>query len=141
MDVTRRTACLLLPLMGSVSAWRETTKSLPSSMQPFDEMPVTKGDQATYRNIIDGATHAGDYLQVHETVLEANASPHPPHRHVGEEMFLINSGTLELTIAGKSARLGPGSVAFVASNEEHGVRNVGGAPAQYFVVTVGAKAV
>ena len=30
-----------------------------------------------------------------------------------------------VTIAGRSANLGPGSVAYVASNEEHGWRNVG----------------
>jgi mannose-6-phosphate isomerase-like protein (cupin superfamily) len=55
-------------------------------------------------------------------------------------MFLIIAGTVEMTISGKTTRLGPGSAAFVASNEEHGLRNAGSGPAQYFVVTLGSKA-
>ena len=54
--------------------------------------------------------------------------PHPPHHHLHEEMFLVREGTLEATISGKSTRLGPGSVAFVGSNDEHGIRNPGTTP-------------
>jgi len=43
-------------------------------------------------------------------------------------------------VAGKSTRLGPGSAFFVASNEEHGIRNIGLTPAQYFVIELGQKA-
>jgi quercetin dioxygenase-like cupin family protein len=35
--------------------------------------------------------------------------------------------------------LGPGSAAYVASNEVHGWRNVGTTRAQYFVLAIGAK--
>ncbi len=52
-------------------------------------------------------------------------------------MFLVREGTLEVTIGGQTSRLGPGSVAFVASNDEHGVRNVGRDHAQYFVLALG----
>ena len=55
-------------------------------------------------------------------------------------MFFIISGTVEITISGKATRLGPGSAAFVAANEEHGLHNAGQGPAQYFVITLGAKA-
>jgi mannose-6-phosphate isomerase-like protein (cupin superfamily) len=65
--------------------------------------------------------------------------PHPPHHHVHEEMFLVSKGTLEVTIAGKSTVIGPGSAAYVHSDEEHGVRNTGQEPAQYFVVAIGTE--
>ena len=52
-------------------------------------------------------------------------------------MWLIREGTVELTVEGKSTQMGPGSVGFVRSNEEHGIKNVGTAPATYFVVAVG----
>jgi mannose-6-phosphate isomerase-like protein (cupin superfamily) len=75
---------------------------------------------------------------VHETVLEPAATPHPPHRHAHSEMWLIREGVVEITINGKSSQIGPGSAAFVASNEEHGIRNPGTTAASYFVVAVGA---
>src|SRR5215468_981508 len=138
MTITRRNACLLLPLLGSVRAWG--SDSLPTTVRAFDDLhPATEGP-ATFRSILEGHTHTGDYLEVHETVLQPDGAPHPPHHHVGEEMFLIVAGTVEVTISGKRTRLGPGGAAFVASNEEHGLRNAGTVPAQYFVVTLGAKA-
>lgn len=140
MKLTRRNACLLLPLVSTIPAWTTSSDSLPSSMQPFESLRAAKEGQATFRSILEGRTHTGDYLEVHETVLEPNAAPHPPHRHVGEEMFLIIAGTVEMTVNGKTARLGPGSAVFVASNEEHGLHNAGTGAAQYFVVTLGSKA-
>ena len=52
-------------------------------------------------------------------------------------MIFIREGTLEVTISGKSVQLGPGSAALVASNEEHGWRNVGSGRARYFVLALG----
>ena len=49
-------------------------------------------------------------------------------------------GQLEVTIAGKTTVIGPGSAAFVHSGEEHGVKNIGTEAAQYFVVAVGTEA-
>jgi quercetin dioxygenase-like cupin family protein len=66
--------------------------------------------------------------------------PHPPHHHLHEEMFLIREGTLEVTISGKPRRLDAGSVAFVGSNDEHGIRNAGKSPTVYFVVALGKEA-
>ena len=140
MNLTRRTACQLLPMLGTFKAWSSSEKSLPTTVRTFDELHAEKDAGAAFRAILEGRTHAGDYLEVHETVLEPNAAPHPPHHHLGEEMFLVISGTVQITISGKATRLGPGSAAFVAANEEHGLRNAGSGPAQYFVVTLGSKA-
>ena len=40
-------------------------------------------------------------------------------------MWLIREGTVDLTVNGTSYRLGPGSVGFVHSNDEHGIKNIG----------------
>ena len=89
------------------------------------------------RPVLDGETHDGVRIELHESDLPPGGAPHPPHRHIHEEMILIREGTMEVTIAGRSARLGPGSVAYVASNEEHGWHNAGTTRAHYFVLAVG----
>ena len=65
--------------------------------------------------------------------------PHPPHQHVHEEVVVIREGTLEVTIAGQSSTLGPGSVIYVASNEKHGWKNTGATQAHYTILTLGRE--
>jgi mannose-6-phosphate isomerase-like protein (cupin superfamily) len=139
VDLTRRKACLSLVLLTQISAWASQLSLLKSKTYRFEDLPVNQEKGATYRDILEGRTRTGDYMEAHETVLEPNAMPHPPHRHAGEELFVISTGTLEVTISGTSTKLGPGSAFFVASNEEHSIRNVGSTPAQYFGITVGQK--
>jgi mannose-6-phosphate isomerase-like protein (cupin superfamily) len=141
MNITRREACLLLSVICTPrSALSSEKDELKSAAFPFESLAIIKEGKAAYRDILEGRTRTGDYLEAHETVLEAGASPHPPHHHAGEELFLISSGNIEATIAGKKTLLGSGSVFFVASNDEHMLRNVGANPAQYFAITVGQKA-
>jgi quercetin dioxygenase-like cupin family protein len=89
------------------------------------------------RAVLEGATHAGVPIELHITELAPGEAPHPPHHHVHEEMILILEGTVEVAILDRHATLGPGSSAFVASNEQHGWRNVGNGAARYFVLALG----
>jgi quercetin dioxygenase-like cupin family protein len=59
---------------------------------------------------------------------------HPPHRHPNEELVIIREGTVEALVNGEWKRVGPGSVIFNASNQLHGLRNVGSGPATYHVI-------
>jgi quercetin dioxygenase-like cupin family protein len=136
MNYSRRDLSLLLPLLAAAKAEAQNA-ILPSKAYTFEQLPVhTNGDNQT-RPVLDGETHAGVRIELHETELPPGGAPHPPHRHVHEEMVLIREGILEVTIAGRSAKLGPGSVAYVASNEEHGWRNAGDTRAHYFVLAIG----
>ena len=59
---------------------------------------------------------------------------------VHEEVFLIREGTLQVTIGGRGFNLGPGSFAYVASNDEKkGVRNAATTHAQDFVFELGTE--
>lgn len=122
----------------SALAANPSTTPISSFAKPFDQLPVHQNGANTSRAILDGTTHSNDHLEVHETTLAPGSSPHPPHTHTHEELFLIMQGSLEVTIAGKTTTIGPGSAAFVHSGELHGVRNPGSSPAQYFVVAVGS---
>jgi len=138
MPINRREICSLLPfvmLAGPLASADDST--LSSGVFPFQDLPVKQGKGVQTRNIMKGTLATGEQVEVHETVLEPGAGPHPPHQHKHSEMWLIREGTVEITINGKSRQIGPGAAAFVASNEEHGIRNPGTTPASYFVVAVG----
>jgi mannose-6-phosphate isomerase-like protein (cupin superfamily) len=114
--------------------------SLPSDTYPFSELPMRTINGAAIRPVLKGKLATAESLEVHETTLPAGAMPHPPHHHVHSEMWLIREGTVQLTINGTSHVIGPGSVGFVHSNDEHGIKNIGTTPATYFVVAMGPGA-
>jgi len=139
MTYSRRDLCLLLATLAAGTQGAAQQTALPSEVFPYEEMPVRKNAGNESRAVLSGALHTGCFLEVHQTRLAPGGMPHPPHHHLHEEMFLIREGTLEVTISGKPRRLGPGSVAFVGSNDEHGIRNAGKTPADYFVVALGKE--
>jgi mannose-6-phosphate isomerase-like protein (cupin superfamily) len=145
MNATRRELISMLPaaliptiLHPDVSAAQEN--AMPSVTYPFEKLPIRTPNNAQIRDVLKGKLATGESLEVHETTLAPGGTPHPLHHHVHSEMWLIREGTVELTINGASYRLGPGSVGFVHSNDEHGIKNVGTTPATYFVVAVGPGA-
>ena len=145
MSITRREVCLLLPgaLFSAVmrpEGMAAQDGSMPSAMYPFEKLPIRTPNKAEIRDVLKGKLATGESLEVHETTLLPGGAPHPPHHHLHSEMWLIREGTVELTVNGTSYRLGPGSVGFVHSNDEHGIKNVGTTPATYFVVAVGPGA-
>ena len=145
MSITRRDLCLLFPATFFPAFMRPEglapqEGSMPSATYPFEKMPIRTPNNAQMRDVLKGKLATGESLEVHETTLPPGGAPHPPHHHVHSEMWLIREGTVELTVNGTSYRRGPGSVGFVHSNDEHGIKNVGTTPATYFVVAVGPGA-
>ena len=70
------------------------------------------------------------------STLNPGEMPHPSHHHPDEEFLVIRVGTLTVTVNGKPQVLGPGSIAFFASNEEHSVKNTGTTQANYTVFKI-----
>lgn len=140
MTVSRR-ECSLMLLPALLRAQAPAPALLPSKTYRLEDQPArTNGAISIHRSILAGKTHEGYQLEMHQTQLAAGASPHPPHRHAHEEAFFMKEGTLEVTINGNTTTVGAGGVVYVASNEEHGVKNIGTTPAQYFVVEIGTRA-
>jgi mannose-6-phosphate isomerase-like protein (cupin superfamily) len=146
MSVTRRELCAALPAVLIPSLFRVTEaadddKGLPSATFPFEKLtPHKAATGAEIRGVLKGKLATGESVEVHQTTLPPGGMPHAPHNHVHSEMWLIREGTVELTIEGKSAQIGPGSVGFVRSKEVHGIKNVGSTPAVYYVVAIGPGA-
>jgi mannose-6-phosphate isomerase-like protein (cupin superfamily) len=142
MSVSRRELCsmlpaVLIPALLPLEASAREDKAMPSAMFPFEKMAVRAADSAQYREALKGKLATGESLEVHETTLAPGGAPHPPHHHAHSEIWMIREGTVEITVNGKSYQLGPGSVGFVRSNDEHGIKNAGTTPATYFVVEIG----
>jgi len=163
MGVTRREMCLMIPgvvvprLVAAVATGigvgqakvheakagrveAEEGAVLATGMFPFEKMTVRMMNTAEIRNVLKGKLATGESVEVHETTLPPGGAPHAPHHHVHSEMWLIREGTVELTVEGKVYHLGAGSVGFVRSNEEHGIKNAGTTAATYFVVAMGPGA-
>jgi XRE family transcriptional regulator, regulator of sulfur utilization len=87
-----------------------------------------------YRHVVRAPTATLDELEMHVTTLNPGQTSHAPHKHPNEELVIIASGKLEATSNGQTKVLGPGSIIFNASNQLHGVRNVGTEPATYHVI-------
>ena len=136
MHISRRELGLLLPALAVTEASAQDA-AIPSTAAKFEDLPVKVSGANKSRAVLDGSTHSGFHVDMHITELPPGGAPHPPHHHVHEEMIMIHEGTMEVTIAGKITKLGPGSTAYVASNEEHGWRNAGGTRALYFVLALG----
>jgi quercetin dioxygenase-like cupin family protein len=149
MEMTRRNACAVLSSMflpailsldASVQEGQAPPAAMLSAMFPFEKLPVRSSNGIESRAVLKGKLVTRESVEVHETTLPPGSAPHPPHRHLHSEMWLVREGTIEITVNGSVSQLDPGSVGFVRSNDEHGIKNAGATPAAYFVVAIGPTA-
>lgn len=96
-----------------------------------NDKPTPNGARADY---CDRATSTLARFEVHRTTLRPGRMPHAAHRHEREEMMIVLRGELEAALEGKQTRSSEGSVFFMASNDLHGVKNIGEKPATYLVL-------
>ncbi|MEO6809262.1 MAG: cupin domain-containing protein [Isosphaeraceae bacterium] len=56
-------------------------------------------------------------------VIDPHQTPHAPHRHIEEEVMIVESGNGEILCDGKTTKVGPGSVMYTAPGVPHGITN------------------
>jgi quercetin dioxygenase-like cupin family protein len=136
--MTRRDLAALLPALGLAGAALADAPA-HSTAYSFDKLPVTysSGGAAT-RPVFRGKLPTGERVELHETTLMPGQMPHPAHRHVHTEFMLIREGAVEFILEGRSEQMAAGGVAYAASGEFHGLKNVGTVPANYFVIAIGS---
>jgi quercetin dioxygenase-like cupin family protein len=138
MDHSRRELCFLLPALLAFKDQGPSGGALPSKVYAFGRLPTQTSAGNEFRPVLDGTTHDGFHVELHETDLAPGAMPHPPHHHGHEEIFLVREGTLLVTVSGRESTIGAGGVAYISSGEEHGIRNAGTSHAKYFVLALGS---
>lgn len=108
--------------------------ALGPAVWDWNDIPVKATDVGAIREIIRQPTATLDELEIHVTTLKPGLTSHAPHTHPNEELVIIREGTVEVLSGGAWKRLGPGSIAFNASNASHALRNVGTTAATYHVI-------
>jgi XRE family transcriptional regulator, regulator of sulfur utilization len=105
-----------------------------SSVFNWAELKIKPTKVGEVRAVFDAPTSALAELECHITTLNPGESPHPPHQHPAEELMILREGTVEALQGDRTNIVTAGGIIFEASNEIHGLRNIGTNCATYFVV-------
>jgi len=97
-------------------------RSLASLSDPDDYRPNSQ-----LAVVVDPPTSQGDYVQGISLIFESIAPRDriPVHRHLSDEVIVIEEGMAEVLVGEEQARVGPGAVVFIPAGKPHGTRNVG----------------
>jgi mannose-6-phosphate isomerase-like protein (cupin superfamily) len=108
---------------------RQLRLPLPESPKGWKPYPLFSGETASLR-----------FMGCHVSVLSAGEMPHPPHRHVQEEILILLSGEADVIItereddpAPRRARLVRGQFSYYPAWQYHTLRCVSDAPATYLM--------
>jgi mannose-6-phosphate isomerase-like protein (cupin superfamily) len=118
---------------------RAAGKRLPNTTLNLSDVKVTPADyegKPTGKAAVyfDGESASLKNLQVGRFLLNAGSEPHPPHRHVDEELLIVSQGTGEMYTNGKTYPIKPGAIMYCDPNVEHGIKNTGKQPLEFFWV-------
>jgi len=113
---------------------QKTSMLMSSSVFDWEKISVKETKTGESRDFFKSPTATLDQLECHVTTVKAGEASHAAHSHPEEELIIVKEGTIESNQNGEVKRVGPGSIVFEASNQMHGMRNVGATPATYFVI-------
>jgi quercetin dioxygenase-like cupin family protein len=138
MMITRRDlAVAFVAILGTLCIVAVADQNAPvmqSAAFDWNSIPVKQTAVGSTRSFFKAPTATLNELELHVTTLNPGQASHPPHQHPNEELVIIKEGTVEALVQGEWKRVGEGSVIFNASNQLHGLKNVGTTPATYHVI-------
>ncbi len=145
MKLSRRQLAAMLPALAAAQtappkAPVKEKPTLASKAYEAKEMVVKVNGENKSWAVFDGRNHSGFPVDIHITELGPCQMPHAAHHHSHEEVLMLQTGVLDITILDKTTRVTAGSVVYVNSNEEHGWKNPGPERAKYFVMALGREA-
>jgi quercetin dioxygenase-like cupin family protein len=117
-----------------VASAQKTQTLMSSSVFDWEKIAVKETKTGASRDFFKGPTATLDQLECHVTTVKPGEASHAAHSHPEEELIIVKEGTIESVQNGEVKRAGPGSIIFEASNQMHGMRNIGSTPATYFVI-------
>lgn len=120
----------------ALMAFAETASKpvIHSKVFRWADLKVAPTKTGERRSVCDASTPTLANLEMHITTLNPGEAPHANHRHPEEELMIVKEGTVEVLQESRTNIVDAGGIIFQASNEIHGLRNVGTNPATYFVI-------
>ena len=142
--ITRRDLCvaavsIIIAVAGvalAESGGKPVMHSCVFNWADLKAVPTRMGER---RTVFDAPTPSLAEFECHITTLNPGESPHPPHRHADEELMVIKEGTVAALQGDKTNIVTAGGIIFEASNELHGLRNIGTDRATYYVFKISPR--
>jgi mannose-6-phosphate isomerase-like protein (cupin superfamily) len=106
--------------------------TIPSATLDKGQAKVTNESFGDLRVYFDGRTDQLGEMTFGSLQLKPGMSPHPPHQHPEEEIMVVTEGTGEISVDGKTAKVGPGASMYCAGNKVHGIVNTGKTPLLFY---------
>ncbi len=103
-------------------------------IKEWNDMEFKVNANGGRRDIMRQPVSALKELEMHTTQLKEGLPSHSSHTHADEEIILVRFGSVEESINGKPIQCGPGSVLFLTNDDDHGIRNVGAGPCEYYAI-------
>ena len=118
----------------------KTDETIKTKVYSWNDLEVKKQETRESRAILEGTTTHLSYFEVHATTLLPGKMPHSSHSHQNdEEVILVREGKIKIQWPGGEKILGPGGVAILMPQEEHGLVNAGKNPATYYILKYRSK--
>src|SRR5450755_1760648 len=115
MKLSRRDLAALFPALAAAQTAAPQSNAKPtlaSKAYRFEDLPVKVNGENRSRDVFNGKNHAGFPVDIHITDLGPGQAPHASHHHVHEEVVMLQTGVLDVTIEGKVTRVTAGSVVY-----------------------------
>ena len=109
---------------------------LPSSIFDPNGLSNTPTPTGSRVVIVNSPTLTFNQLESHITTLNPGQQTAPDMVDPGDELVVIKSGTVEVTVNGVASRMNAGSFAYWAPNDKRSLRNLGSTPVSYQVIRV-----
>jgi quercetin dioxygenase-like cupin family protein len=104
-----------------------------SRVLQWSDLKAVETKTGERREVFDAPTATLGRFECHITTLNPGEAPHAAHQHPEEELMILKEGTVEEVQNGVTNRVDTGGIIFCASNEMHGMRNIGSTRATYYV--------
>ena len=119
---------------GMTLAQSATKPVMHSAVFNWASLKVVPTKAGERRSVFDAPTPTLANFECHVTTLNPGEAPHAPHRHADEELMIVKEGTLAALQGDRTNIVEAGGIIFEASNELHGLRNIGTNRATYFII-------